>query len=63
MTFAKENNKETDTEMVTKKSLDAEMVTEITSSNSKDVQDEANPVQLSSQIRKQLNQLMYYHNY
>ena len=36
------------------------MVTESTSSNSKDVQDEANPLQRSSRIRKEPNQLMYY---
>ena len=53
--LAKENNKETDTEMVTENSWDAEMVTESTNSNSKDVQVEANPVQRSSQLRKEAN--------
>ena len=55
MTLAKENNKESDTEMVTEKSFDAEMVTESTSFNFKDVQDKANPLWCSSQVRKQPN--------
>ena len=48
-TLAEENNKETDTETVTGKSFDVEMVAESFSSNSKDVQDEAIPSRLSSQ--------------
>ena len=38
-----ENNKEIDTETVTEKSFDAEMVVESSGSNSKDVPDEAIP--------------------
>ena len=61
--FSKKNNKEIDTETLTEKSFDAEMVTESTSSNSKDVQDEANPLQRSFRIRTEPNQLMYCHNH
>ena len=62
-TLAKESNKETDTETVTEKSLDAEMVTESFSSKSKNVQDEANRLRRSSRIRKKSNQLMYHHTH
>ena len=51
-TLAKNNRKETDTETVKEKSFDADMGTESTSSNSKDVQDEANPLRRSSRIKK-----------
>ena len=62
-TLAKENNKETDTETVTEKSFDAEMVAESFSSNSKNVQVEPVPLRRSFQIRKEPNRLMYYHNH
>ena len=39
------------------------MVAESSSSNSKDVQDEAIPLRRSSQIRKEPDRLMYYHNH
>ena len=60
-TFAKKNNKETDTETVAEKSFDAEMVAESSSSNSKDVQDEAIPLRPSSRIKKEFDRLMYHH--
>ena len=47
-TLAKENNKETNIETVTEKSFDAEIITESSSSNSKDVQDKANRLRRSS---------------
>ena len=62
-TLTKKNNKEIDTETVIEKSFDAEMVTENTSSNFKYVQDEVNPLRRSSQIRKEPNQLINYHNH
>ena len=62
-TLAKENNKETKTKTVTGKSFDAEIVAESSSSNSKDVQDEAIPLRCSSQIRKEPYRLMYHHNH
>ena len=54
VTLAKEN-KETNTEIVAEKSSDTEIVTESTSSECKDVQDEANPVRRFFRIRKQPN--------
>ena len=53
--LAVENNKETDIETIIEKSFDAEMDTESNSSNSKDVQDEANLLQRSSRIREEPN--------
>ena len=50
-TLAKENNKETDTETVAK---NAEMITESSSSNFKDVQNEANLLRCFSRITKNL---------
>ena len=58
-TLAEKNN----TETVTEKSFDAEMVVESSSSNSKDVPDEAIPLRRSSRIRKKPDRLMYHHDH
>ena len=58
-TLAEKNN----TKTVTEKSFDAEMVVESSSSNSKDVPDEAIPLRRSSRIRKEPDRLMYHHNH
>ena len=62
-TLPEENNKETDTETVTERSFDVEMAVESSSSNSKDVPDEAIPLRRSSRIRKEPDRLMYYHSH
>ena len=62
-TLPEENNKETDTETVTERNFDVEMAVESSSSNSKDVPDEAIPLRRSSRIRKEPDRLMYYHNH
>ena len=62
-TLAEENNKETETETAIEKSFDAEMFVESSSSNSKDIPDEAIPLRLSSRIKKEPDRLMYHHNH